>query len=217
MKKIIFIAILISTVMTSYAAVITPSPTASKTVIPIQASVGMGYVGYRDAYKNDGNTIAGRVALGVIPFHWQKADLGVEVGVQSGNRMRLDESQDVLDQLGGLPIQTTIKPIADLLATLHVGLDKVGKVFVLIKGGIAYRRWQFDRDTISSLDKVNGEVQAGLGVKISPRTNLVAYYQGIYGGSVRFKVRNGTAGDATGSVNNIPTQHGGFVGIEINV
>ena len=178
----------------------------------------MGYTTYQDAYKDDGNTVAGRLGIGCTALSWKKMNFGVEAGVQSGNRMRLGVSQSTLDLLGGLPIQSTIKPLADLLATAQIDLTNTGTVFALAKVGAAYRQWQFDRNTISNIKKIDGELQVGLGIKLSSRTNLVAYYQGIYSGKVSFTV-DSSAGpaNATGRVHDIPTQNGGFLGIEMFV
>jgi len=178
----------------------------------------MGHTTYQDAYRDDGNTVAGRLAIGCKALSWKKMNFGIEAGVQSGNRMRLGVSQSTLDLLGSLPIQSTIKPLADLLATAQIDLTNTGTVFALIKAGAAYRQWQFDRDTISNIKKINGELQAGLGIRLSSRTNLVAYYQGIYSGKVNFTVDSSAgAANATGKVHNIPIQNGGFLGIEVSV
>ena len=56
----------------------------------------------------------------------------------------------------------------------------------MVKGGAAYRHWQFDRASIANNNQINGELQAGFGVKITPKTKLTLYYQGIYSSNVSF-------------------------------
>jgi hypothetical protein len=82
--------------------------------------------------------------------------------------MRLDVTQDILDELGGLPIQSTIKPLLDLLVSIKRIPSNNGPLFSVLKGGIAYRRWQFEnRDSINDVAELAAEVQAGLGYTIS--------------------------------------------------
>jgi hypothetical protein len=181
-----------------------------------QIEAGMGYVKYRDASSSDGNTAVGRVALGFTPLHWKNVVMGLEAGVQSGNgSMKIDVAQDVLYQMGGTAISSTVKPMVDLLATLQIPLNNANSVFFTVKGGAAYRQWTFDRDTIPNITQVSPELQAGLGFKISSHAKLVAYYQGIYSGDMDFKAHPINDYSSTGSVKNIPTQQGGFLGIEM--
>ena len=68
----------------------------------------------------------------------------------------------------------------------------------------------FDRDTINTLRKVNPELQVGLSMKTSNSSFLSLAYQGVFAGKVGMVTTNPTAaiGAGTGSVKNIPSQHG---------
>ncbi|WP_298628105.1 hypothetical protein [uncultured Legionella sp.] len=170
------------------------------------ATGSLGYTVYEDMYRGDGGTAIGRLALGRELYRTSGMTLGLEVGVQNGNTMRYFPSQYIVDTLGGLPIRTTAKPMLDVLATLTTASMGTTPFFGVLKGGAAYRRWQFDdRNSINDLSKFAGEVQAGLGYTISEKTNLSLVYQGIYGSSPDFHLN---VAAETGHVDNIPMQHG---------
>jgi hypothetical protein len=90
-------------------------------------------------------------------------------------------------------------------------------VLGIVKAGIAYRQLQLeDRTSPSdSLQQVNGELQVGLGYKLTDHATLTAFYQGIYAGG-----NAGVSTDATGDntyISRIPTQQAGFLGIEYSL
>lgn len=171
-----------------------------------------GYVGGDSADRTaqhsigDGQTAFGRFAVARQITHFKFINLGLELGVQSGNTMRLDIPQDTLNLLGGLPIQANIKPMLDLLATATTEPLMNMPVFAVVKAGIAYRRMQInDRVTVNDLSQVGFEVQAGLGTNITDRAKLSLVYQGVFDGNTNFTV-NTLVG--TGHVSNIPAQNG---------
>ncbi|WP_188883528.1 hypothetical protein, partial [Alicyclobacillus cellulosilyticus] len=140
---------------------------------PWSVTGSLGYTVYEDMFRDDGQTAVGRFAIGRDVYTGNSLTWGLEVGVQSGNTMRYFPSQAAIDALGGLPIQTTVKPMLDALVTLKTASFGTIPVFAQLKGGIAYRRWQFnDRDSINDKSRIAGEVQAGLGGFISERTSL---------------------------------------------
>ncbi|HHT0593743.1 TPA: hypothetical protein ACTXXA_001648 [Legionella anisa] len=182
---------------------------------PWSVTGSLGYTVYEDMYRDDGQTTLGRFAIGRDVYTSSPIALGLEVGVQSGNTMRYFPSQEAIDALGGLPIQTTVKPMLDLLATLKTDTFGVSPIFAQIKGGISYRRWQFnDRNSINDKSQIAGEVQAGLGYFISERANLSLFYQGIFGSTPDFRF---SADNATGRVSNIPLQNGGLLGLTVSL
>ncbi len=188
-------------------------PTESNHPWAITASIG--YTDFQNSYKNEGQTILGRLAFDRELLNFKLAKFGVEVGVQNGNSMRLSVSQTTLDELGGSPIQTTVKPILDLLATVATVPFGKSSIFAQVKGGIAYRSWQFDdRTSINFLSNIAGEVQAGLGVALNSNTSLSLLYQGIYGGNPDFVVN---ATNETGTINNIPMQNGVLLSLSVVV
>ncbi|HVT61921.1 MAG TPA: hypothetical protein VHD33_00325 [Legionellaceae bacterium] len=186
-----------------------------ETIHPWAVTASIGYTAFQNAYKGEGQTAVGRLAFDYAFFDFESILLGAELGVQNGNSMQLDVSQSTLDELGGSPIQTTVKPILDLLATAKSLPIADSPFFAQIKGGIAYRRWQFDdRTSINFLSNIAGEVQAGVGLALNRITNLSLLYQGIYGGNPDFIV-NST--NETGTINNIPIQNGVLLSLSVVV
>ncbi|WP_040536467.1 hypothetical protein [Legionella drancourtii] len=174
----------------------------------------LGYTWYQQAYNGnstaqaaigDGQTALERFAIARDFSVFKTVYLGAEVGIQNGNTMRLHINQAQLNELGGLPVQTTVKPMLDLLATASYQPIST-PVFGLVKAGIAYRRLQInDRVTFNDLSKVAFEIQAGLGVHLSNRASLSLNYQGIFNGNTRYVI-NTT--EFTGHISNIPNQNG---------
>ncbi len=172
-----------------------------------------GYGSVDGAYHNDGQVTQGRLTLGLHAAEYNNILFGMEAGVQSGNTMRLSASSAVTTASGGLPIQSTLKPVLDLLVTFKARLTPSYPLFGIVKGGIAYRQLQLN-DRASSADnlkKINGELQAGLGFSVTDHILLTAFYQGIYSGN-NAGVSVSSDGDIT--ISRIPTQQAGFMGIE---
>jgi hypothetical protein len=172
-----------------------------------------GYGNVSGAYHNDGQVAQGRLTLGLHAAEYNNILFGIEAGVQSGNTMRLSASPAVITASGGLPIQSTLKPLLDLLMTFKARLTPRYPLFGIVKGGIAYRQLQLnDRtSTADNLKEVNGELQAGLGFSITDHISLIAVYQGIYSDN-NADVSINSADNTT--INHIPTQQAGFLGIE---
>jgi hypothetical protein len=167
-------------------------------------------------YQHDGQASQGRLSLGLRAAEFNCLSFGLEAGVQSGNDMRLTASTALIDATGGLPIQATLKPFLDLLVTVKAHLLEDHPLFGILKGGIAYRQLQLvDRSSAQGdLQRVNGEVQAGLGYNITDHAMLTAFYQGIYAGGSAGVGLN-AAGDVT--LSRIPTQQAGFLGLEYSL
>lgn len=188
------------------------------TTHPWSVTGSLGYTVYENMFHDDGQTAVGRLAIGRDIYAGHSLNWGLELGVQNGNTMRYVPSPKAIDTLGGfpgLPIQTTVKPLVDALVTLKTGSLGATPLFAQLKGGIAYRHWQFnDRDSINDKSQIAGEVQAGLGYAISERANLNLSYQGIFGGNPDFRFN---ADNDTGRVSNIPAQHGVLLGLTVTV
>jgi opacity protein-like surface antigen len=172
-----------------------------------------GYGAIDGAEGQYGRFTQGRLTLGFHGIDFKNILLGAELGVQSGNSMRLSANADLIELTGGLPIQATLKPFFDALVTAKYRFQTRHPLSAIIKGGIAYRQLQLDNRSSSrdSLSKVNGEFQAGLGYNITEHVMLTAMYQGIYSGS-KAHVRLNSLGDVT--ISRIPTQQAGFLGVE---
>lgn len=182
---------------------------------PWLASASLGYTDYQNMYHGAGQTALGRFAIGRTLFFNDSTTFGMEIGVQNGGTMRIGISKATLDELGGLPIQSTVRPMLDLLATVKTTTLGTSPFFVDLKGGIAYRRWQFeDRSSIKDLSQIAGEVQAGLGFPLSHSTTLSLLYQGIYGGNPNFRL---TTECPSGHVSTIPIQHGLLLSLSLTV
>jgi len=175
-----------------------------------------GYGNVNGGYKNDGQVTQGRLTLGAHAADYKFLSFGVEAGVQSGNDMRLSARSSVISTAGGLPIQSTLKPLVDLLITVKGQLSTDYPLVGILKGGIAYRQLQLN-DRSSSQDglrKVNGELQVGLGYNVTRHAMLTVFYQGIYAGG-NAGVSINSVGDVT--LTRIPTQQAGFLGLEYSI
>ncbi len=174
----------------------------------------LGYTNYQNMYLNDGQTAVGRVAIGRELFTKQQTLFGLELGLQNGNSMRVGASQATLNKLGGLPIQSTVKPMLDLLLTAKTATFSTIPIFGQLKGGVAYRRWQFEnRTSVNDISNLAAEIQVGVGVPLNPTTSLSLLYQGIYGGSPNFTANSA---DGTGHVSTIPVQQGILLSLSFN-
>jgi hypothetical protein len=180
--------------------------------LPWSLEVGLGYGRYLDMYRNDGNTVLYRlgVAKELMNIDWFHG--GLELGAQSGDTARPRVSQTVLNQLGGLQIESTIKPLLDLLLTARV-YPTCSRVFGQIKIGAAWRNWQFTRTTISDVSRVNPELQLGIGYDISRLFRLSLSYQGIYGQNGGLESSCATCSPRFWG--NIPTQNSVILGMSI--
>lgn len=170
-----------------------------------------GYGVIDGSYGQDGNFSQARLAGGYDFYTFKNVLIGVELGVQSGNTMRLEASADIINTTGGLPIQVVSKPFVDLLVSTSTSFSANSSLSLILKGGIAYRQLQLqDRSSGSdTLNKVNGEFQAGLGYAITNHARVNAIYQAIY--------NTNNAGIGINSVEDvtlsqIPTQQAGFLG-----
>ena len=172
-----------------------------------------GYGTVDGAYGQDGNVSQGRLTLGLHAKNFDKLSLGAELGVQSGNTMRLNAGPDVIEVSGGLPIQSTLKPIVDALITAQYQFYTTRPLFAILKGGIAYRQLQLDNRSSAqdNLNKVNGEFQAGLGFGVTQNVRITALYQGIYSTN-NSGIGLNSVGDIT--LSQIPTQQAGLLGVE---
>lgn len=178
-------------------------------------TASIGYTDFQHMYESEGQTVLGRLAFDRALLDTQFGNIGLELGVQNGNQMRLKVDEEDLNALGGSPIQTTVKPTLDLLGTFITHPLFNTPLFAQVKGGIAYRSWQFDdRTSIDFLSNIAGEVQAGVGFAISKTANLSLLYQGIYGGNPNFVV---DTTNETGSISTLPIQNGVLLSLAVVV
>lgn len=184
----------------------------------------LGYTWYSNAYHGDsaaqaaigdGQTALGRFAIAKNFSTFKTLNFGAEVGVQNGNTMRLAIPQAALNELGGLPVETVVKPMLDVLATASWRPQESSPVMGLFKAGVAYRRMQINnRITFNDLSEVGFEVQAGLGIDLSDRVILSLSYQGIFDGNTKYTI-NTT--EFNGHISNIPNQNGVLLSLSYTV
>lgn len=196
----------------SLLAVKTKSKSMSKNNHAVARSVhwaltgGIGYTNFENMYQSEGQTVVERIAFDAELIQTKYALLGLELGAQNGNTMLLNVDKERLDELGGSVMQTTVKPTLDLLATCKIPILNHQPLFAMLRGGAAYRRWQFDdRATVNFLANIAGELQAGLGVTLGEHASIDLVYQGIWGGNPNFQVN---LSNETGTVSNIAIQNG---------
>lgn len=171
----------------------------------------LGYGQNHHMYRSDGKTAIGRLAFAAELLTTQQAAFGLELGVQTGNNMRLAFFQTPLATLGCM-VRTTMKPMLDLLVTAHANLVDESLLFTQVKGGITYRHWQVDSFLINSKSALAGEVQAGLGYPLTEITNLNLLYQGVFGGNPKLHLN---PEPEASTISNLPVQHGLLLGFSI--
>lgn len=177
---------------------------------PWTVSASLGYAQYQQVHHGDQLTALGRFALGKDIVQLGSALFGLELGIQSGNQMRLRMTDQQTEALGGLLIQTTLKPMLDGLLTMRIIPGFSNPIFLQFKTGVALRRWQMDRDTVNDISQSAWEFIAGGGYAISPNASMTLSYQGIFGAKPNFTV---DLTNGSGHVQNIPVQHAVILGI----
>jgi hypothetical protein len=186
--------------------------------LPWSLEVGLGYGRYLDMYHNDGNTALARLGLAKEVYIYNAPRLithfGAELGVQTGNNARPSVPANIIAQLGGLQIDSVIKPMIDLLLTARLYAPNYAyPVFGQIKLGAALRTWQFSRTTVSDITTVDPELQLGVGYDMSQLFRLSLSYQGVYGGRPSFNSNCPTC--TTRIWGDIPTQNSVVLGISM--
>ena len=180
--------------------------------LPWSLEVGLGYGRYQNMYHNDGNTVLSRIGVGTELINYNMFHGGLELGVQTGDNARPKVSQNVLNQLGGLQIDSTIKPMLDLLLTARV-YPTCYDIFAQIKAGAVWRTWQFTRTTVNDVSKVDSELQIGIGYDINRSFRMSLSYQGIFGENGGFNASCPTC--ATRFWGGIPSENAVILGMSI--
>ena len=172
-----------------------------------------GYGGMSGTAQSTGDFTQGQFALGYQQFltHHPRVALGGEVGVQSGNSMSLGNV--ATGGAAGLPINATLKPLFDFLADAKYQLSARVPLFSIVKFGFAYR--QLNLTGVSSAsdlaNAVAPELEAGFGYNITQHVMITTFYQGIYADSTAHVGVDSSGGT---TINNVPTQQAGFIGLE---
>ena len=171
----------------------------------------LGYNQLAGTYSTqDGSSAAGRLDLGVDVWQRGLVTLGTELGIQNGNTQRFASVAPA--NSFPLPLQTTLKPVVDILVTSKIQFKEDSAWYGVMKLGAAYRSLVTTSGAVNSINQISPELQAGLGYQLTEKARLSAYYQIIYSGSSAGLSQS--ADQSSGSFARIPTQQGGFVGFE---
>lgn len=196
---------------TTYAGGFSPKLTSQDQPWSITASVGSGTY---QVQAFDRNSALGRLALGNEMLLAGDIALGLELGLQTGNKICLNLSRENQSFTKWHPVQTRLAPTLDLLVTTKT--DPIGNsaFFAQFKGGVAYRHWKIERIPVNEISQLAGEIQAGFGYPITALASLSLLYQGIYGNSPNVQINHYSNKE---SLTNIPTLHAVLVGLSVNL
>ena len=175
----------------------------------IITNIGVG--NYQHVFNADGRTLLGRVGFGYDIAQSDAFIVGLELGTQNGNTMRLLIPQETLDTLGGEPIEGTIKPIPDALLTLKIA-PLMTPAYLFLKGGVSYRHWQMQRDSVNDLSEYTPEAQGGIGFKVQEYLDVVLTYQYMFGKTPRI---NADFETEQLFISHIPSQQAIFIGLSL--
>ena len=200
----------------AYAANKTPQADKSfhpfSSHLPWSLEVGLGYGKYQNMLRSDGTTVLARIGIAKQIVRMQAFSAGIEMGVQSGNTARLSVPDSIENELGGLPVDSTIKPSLDLLLTAKVYPLTKRIFFTQIKAGAISRRWQFTRGSVNDVSKVNPEIQIGIGYDVNRVASVSLSYQGIFGNNPDFKI---VTEDCLAHVSGIPGENSVILGLSV--
>lgn len=180
--------------------------------LPWSLEIGLGYSSYSHMSANEGNTVLARIGIAKELLHLQQLHAGMEMGVQSGNTGGLNVPQHTLDVLGGLAIESIMKPTMDILVTSKFYPSRYNSSFTQIKAGLMLRQWQFNRGSINNMTKINPEIQIGIGRDINRIVSLALSYQRIVGNAPNFQI---TSENCYARVAGIPGESGIILGLSI--
>ncbi|ARB93706.1 hypothetical protein [Legionella longbeachae] len=209
--KLIIIGILLS--FNVIAGNYFPKPTSQDQPWSVSASAGAGSY---QVNSSDKSTAIGRLALANELMLAGNIALGLELGLQTGTRIKLDMQRETFQALRKwIPMQTTLSPTLDLLITTKS--DPLGNsdFFAQLKGGLAYRHWRDARVPLNDISQLAGEIQAGFGYPITALASLSLLYQGIFSGNGP-NLHLDTRAQKE-QLSNIPTLHAILVGLSVNL
>lgn len=204
MKKITLLAMTLMGIMGATHA------TDERDLSPWKVGVDFGMSFYSNTMNIDGRIATGRFNLGRTLFYIPFGQVGLELGIQSGNTMRLNFSKESVEALGGVPIEVQVKPILDLLVDFQTKPINNTPLNLWIKGGTAYRTAQLDRESVNDSSRFSPELQVGMGYFINERTSLNLGYQAIWGKKPQLVINPQTE---TGVFRYIPMQQAVFLGL----
>lgn len=173
----------------------------------------LGYSGYQQIRSSGSQTGLARLALGAELLTTNKANFGLELGLQTGYRLHLDIPPSTFP-LGGSLLNASIMPMVDFLVTAQANPISESLLFTQFKGGIAYRHWRMHSSYFDNKSEISGELQAGFGYPLTEISNLNLLYQGVFGGNPKLRL---SPFPYAAFITNLPIQHGLLVGLSIIV
>ncbi len=183
---------------------------------PLSVTASLGFSKFQNMVGDDGEAILGRFSIGKELFLIHSVAIGIEVGVQNGKDMRLDVSSLpplTYLELGGLPFNSSVKTMADILITAQSAPLGNFPICAQIKTGPIYRQWKFqNRSSINNLAKLDAEIQFGFSYHATDSIHLNLMYQGVFGEEPNLQVNTLTWAE---HVSNIPLQHGLLLGTTV--
>ncbi len=203
MKKTIMLAVFALTSMTKLAF-------AHSETNPWTMDASFGMANYANVSNHDGETAIGRLGLGYVLSHLPFGQVSAEIGIQSGNTMRLSLPKEAIDALGGVPIEAEMKPMLDMLFNLKTAPFENLPIIAWMKGGVAYRHLQLDRTSVPDLRGFSPEIQAGLGYEINEKMSINIGYQYISGKKPELTVNSL---NDTGVLRNMPSEQALMLGL----
>lgn len=174
----------------------------------VEAAFGMAT--YPNMMNHDGQIAVGRFSLGhalLTKPYWQA---GIEVGIQTGNTMRLNVPKESIDALGGVPIEAKMKPMLDVMIGFKTEPLIPFPIIAWLKGGVAYRQLQLDHESVNELQGYSPEIQAGMGYRINEHATFNIGYQIIWGNNPILTLN---PQNETGVLHYLPSQQAIVIGI----
>lgn len=189
-----------------------PEPMTTDQPWTVTASAGGGSYQYLE--QSTSKTAIGRLAVSSDFVLTGDLAWGLELGVQTGNKMHLAIPYQALALLHWFPVNTSLGPMLDVLVTAKSDPLIGSSFFAQAKGGFAYRKWQIEQQTINDLSQIAAEVQAGLGYPVSSLINLNLLYQGVFGNDPNLIINPKSK---TAHVTSIPSLHAVLLGLSVNI
>lgn len=177
----------------------------------LDASLGMTL--YPEAVSKDNQNAMGRLSLGRVLWtepQWQAA---IETGIQSGSALRLNFPKETIDSLGGVPIDSQLKTLIDVMISLKTDAMFYAPITPWFKAGMAYRQFQVDSHEINNVQEFSPEIQAGLGYRINDQLTVTLGYQYIFGKNPELSLN---PDNETGTLKYIASQQAIMAGFSVS-
>lgn len=182
-------------------------------VHPWSLEVGIGYGKYEHVGSSGGTTALARLGIGKELLRWKHIRAGLEAAFQTGTTASVNIPPNEANNMGGMLLDTTFQPTLDFLLTGKFYPYIESSIYMLIKGGIVLRKWNFNnRGSIPDLTRIDPEFFIGGGYDLTNMASLSLSYQRIQGGNPTFHCNPDSV---TGSFADIPSENALILGLSI--